>query len=193
VGAPDGAEVSIAHLIVFVAALLLAAATAGLLLGVGRDVADTGQGAGAAAIARTNTALQVEAIVGRIQGSGPELDALNLTVRLAPAADRADLGALVLQLVNKTAQRTLVHGATAGAGVFTVAAVRDADGSLAQGLLDAEDLATLDADLSAAANDLLLPTREPVTITLVPDPGLPLRIELVTPPTYGSQTIVTLR
>jgi archaellin len=86
-----------------------------------------------------------------------------------------------------------VHGATAGAGVFTVAAVRDADGSLAQGLLDAEDLATLDADLSAAANDLLLPTREPVTITLVPDPGLPLRIELVTPPTYGSQTIVTLR
>jgi archaellin len=181
-------------MVMFVGAILLATAGAGAFLSLGDDLGERAREAGERSLASARTTVEVAGLQGRILGGGSALDALNITARLGPGSDPITLDHLVLRLGNRTAERTLHRADAAGLGNYTVLAIRDADGSVAaHRRLNDDDLVTLDANLSAAANDLLLPPREALRIDLLPDPGAPVRLELTTPPTYAGRTIVTLR
>lgn len=190
----ERAEGPLGGLIAFAAATVLAVAAAGMFLDLGEDAAERAAGTGREALGMARTTLEVRGVVGRILTGDTALDALNITVGLAPGSDPLDLTTLVLDLRNRTAQRVLLRGDAAAAGAFTVAALRDVDGSIAgKRVLNQDDLASLDANLTAAMNDLLLPPREHVRALLEPHPGAPVRLDLTTPPTYAGKTIVTLR
>lgn len=193
-GGDERAEGPVEGLIAFASAVLLATVAAGMFLDLGHDAGDRARLVGQDAMGMTRTAVEVRGVVGRILTGGTALDALNVTIGLAPGSDGLDLATLVVDLRNRTAARTLMRADAAGAGNFTVAAVRDLDGSIASRLvLNRDDLATLDANLTASMNDLRLPPRDALRILLEPHPGAPVRIDLTTPPTYAGKTIVTLR
>lgn len=190
----ERAEGPVGALIGFATAALFAVAAAGMFLDLGDEARDHAAQSGREALATARTTVEVRGVVGRILAGGTALDTLNVTVGLAPGSDPLDLSTLVLDLRNRTAQRVLLRAASPAIGNFTVAAVRDLDGSIASKvLLNFDDLATLDANLSVAMNDLRLPPREPVHLRLEPNPGAPVRVELTTPATYAGKTIVTLR
>lgn len=190
----ERAEGPVSGIVAFAAAAMLSTAAAGLFLSLGDEVLQVASRTGHDAALAARTSVEVRGVVGRIVGGGSSLNALNITVGLAPGSDPVDLTELVLDLANRTALRTLHRSDASGNGNFTVAAVRDADGSIAgKRTLNTDDLATLDADLAAAANDLLLPPREPLRIGLLPQPGAPAGLDLLVPATFAGKTIVTLR
>ena len=189
----ERAEGPVGGLVLFASAALLASAAAGAFLTLASSVEEQARDTGARALNLARTTVELRGLVGRLPPGGASLDALNLTLGLGPGSDPVDLGTLVLTLSNRSTERVLRLGEAPGPSAFTLAPLRDADGSLAaRRLLNFDDLASLDADLSPGASDLGLPPRETLRVDLHPENGAPVRWAGSTPPTYGGKAVVRL-
>jgi flagellin FlaB len=192
----DGA-VGIGTLIIFIAMVLVAAVAAAVLISTSGTLQQKAMTTGKETIATVSSNIEVATIVGtRSSGTASNLNDLNITIATSAGAGKMDLNQLVLKLSNGSSlvDSMRYNSTGTGATTFGVTALRDADGSFTSTtpVINSGDLVKLTVDLSAAGVNMAFPARQPLHLELVPEFGNSIMIDLVTPASYGVDTVVNL-
>jgi flagellin FlaB len=191
----DAAEVGIGTLIVFIATILVAAVASAVLIDTSNSLQQKAQSTGQQATQQVATNLDVVQVVGQILATGTsgKINALNVTVGLAPGAKQLDLSQLVIRLSDGSSEKRLVYAQTDAANKYTATSIRDADSSFSAGspVMTAGDLVLLNVNLTG--NSLDLNTRTSVAMDLIPEIGAPVSADFVTPATFGTDKVFQLR
>ena len=190
----ESAETGIGTMIVFIAAVLVAAIAAGVLISTSSNLQEKSSRTGDEATEQVASNMDVQSVVGkRDSTSDAGLQDLEIYLQLAPGAADLDLSQLRVQLQNATDIVTLqyVDGA-ASASAFNASAVRDADESF-QGsapVMTSGDLVKIWVDLDAAG--MAFEPRDDVRVTLLPEVGNTVSTGFNTPNSYGTKTVINL-
>jgi flagellin FlaB len=198
----EAAEIGIGTMIVFIAAILVAAIAAGVLINTAMKLQSKSQQTGNEATQNVASALSIMRVDGlRSQDTG-DVDQLDVTVQLAAGAEPVDLSKLVI-LVDDGQQQVQLVTCKAGGAVtdedaeFAISSLR---GSVPDcGVMNAGDLVQLHlglADTGTPANALSLAggiaTSTPVSISLVPNHGASAVSAFSTPDGYGDALHLSL-
>ncbi|HET6398635.1 MAG TPA: archaellin/type IV pilin N-terminal domain-containing protein [Candidatus Thermoplasmatota archaeon] len=189
----ESAETGIGTMIVFIAAVLVAAIAAGVLISTSGNLQEKSSRTGEEATQQVASNLLVQNALGRRDdASSARLQDMELFISLAPGADDMDLSEMRIQVTNATQIVTLAYAGSPGATHFAASAVRDADGSFSATtpVMSAGDLIKVDLDLDAAG--LAFGPREHVRIVLLPEVGASVSASLRMPNSYGTHTVVEL-
>lgn len=193
----DRAEVGIGTLIVFIATILVAAVASAVVIDTSNNLQEKAQSTGREATNQVATNLDVVQVVGQIlsTGTSTKINALNLSLGLAPGAKQLDMNQLVIRLTDGTSEKRLSYSQTEGANLFTATKVRDADSSWSASspVMTAGDLIVANVNLNSTTNNLELSPRTTVTVLLVPEIGAPIGADFRTPPTYATDKLFELR
>ncbi|MFB6122468.1 MAG: archaellin/type IV pilin N-terminal domain-containing protein [Haloferacaceae archaeon] len=183
-------QASIESLVILIAALIVAAATAGVIVhttGVLQSKSSVTSGDVSAEI---TTSLDVVSVTGRIDsnGSTPVVDSLRVIIARDGGDSPIDLGEALVRVHSDTGVESLTYNASMSTrgNSFTVVAYRDDDGS-APVLTEAADRFALVANTSA-----LQPT-ETVRVDLVLRTGATKTVRVRVPRDLEGQSAITLR
>ncbi|HVL86399.1 MAG TPA: hypothetical protein VM681_00120 [Candidatus Thermoplasmatota archaeon] len=133
----------------------------------------------------------VESIVGmRSSTTSDGIDQTEIYLSLPPSSTALWLDELAL-VIEADDWSYLVLGDEPTEETFAVTAIRDADGSLEEGSMTAGDLVKI--TVSNALAGQRWPPRTAVTLHFHPGEADPVSVGFVTPPTYGSDTVIALR
>jgi len=182
------AQSSIGSIILLIAALLIAAATAGVLFevvgGFQSDAATASDKSADRVIARA----EVVGTTGHVNTTGETVEAVTLVVKRAEGGGNMDLGDVVVGT-------TIGSGADAPVGSSTdisLTALADDDDSLARGILnDDNDRAALRIDIAALTGVELKPS-ESGTIRLLSPDGATTTVRVSVPSSLTGKTTVPL-
>ncbi len=192
IDAIDRGQIGVNAVIVFIAVILIASITAGVLINTTTSLesqsADTSQDTNRQVTVRT----QVVGVAGNVTNQGT-VDWVNLTVRIGAGSGNLDLSDLTVQYIGPNGAETLVHTSGSPAnGEFVVESLRDADGS-APVLNDADDRASIAIDLRQSNVDLApLDTHERATIRIMASSGGTTRVRIGAPGQLTDETSVAL-
>jgi archaeal flagellin FlaB len=191
----ETAEVGIGTMIVFIAAILVAAIAAGVLINTAMKLQSKSQQTGNEATQNVAAALTIMRVDGLRSTTTGDIDQIDLTVQLASGADPVDLDKLVILVDDGEAQFQLVSCATGGE-------VADEDAEFAMnslrgavpdcGVMNAGDLVQLHlglADAATPANALPVAggveTSTKTSVSLIPNHGSSAVASFTTPDGYG--------
>ena len=182
------AQSSIGSIILLIAALLIAAATAGVLFevvgGFQSDAATASDKSADRVIARA----EVVGTTGHVNTTGETVEAVTLVVKRAEGGGNMDLGDVVVGT-------TIGSGADAPVGSSTdisLTTLADDDDSLARGILnDDNDRAALRIDIAALTGVELQPS-ESGTIRLLSPDGATTTVRVSVPSSLTGKTTVPL-
>lgn len=191
----EAAEIGIGTMIVFIAAILVAAIAAGVLINTAMKLQSKSQQTGSEATQNVASALSVMRVDGlRSQATGV-VDQLDVTVQLAAGAEPVDLSKLVILVDDGQSQVQLVSCALGGAVTDETAefAMDSLRGSVPDcGVMNAGDLVQLHlglADSTTPANALPIAggvdTSTKVSVSLIPNHGASALAAFSTPDGYG--------
>ena len=190
----DRAEVGVGTLIVFIAMVLVAAVAAAVLINTTGSLQQRAQSTGKEATQEVSSNLKVLNVYG-IRANPGDITEVKINIGLAAGALPMDLQQLVVRYADGGAAENLVWVAHATALTddtnFHVTWIRGdgtADGTSGKSVMKARDLVEIDYTLATG-----IPVRTPASVTLIPEAGAPVAGDFKTPPTYGSDTTVTLR
>ncbi len=161
--------------------VLVAAVAAAVLIGTTGTLQARAQSTGQEATAEVSSNLRIVGVYGARNGTGADVDAVEVHLELAAGAPPMDLTRLLLRVSDGTHVATYSYGAPG----FSTSWIRGTNHSA---VLFAGDLVRLQLQLGAP-----LAPRQPVQMTLLPETGAPLDADFRTPPTYGADTTITLR
>ena len=188
-------ETGIGTMIVFIAAVLVAAIAASVLISTSGKLQEKSSRTGDQATQQVASNMGIESIVGKRDAvSDTGLKHLELYLTLAPGAQELDLEQLKIQLQNATEIKTFAyHNAAANATHFSASAIRDADGSFsgANPVMTAGDLVKVSISLGDA--NMTLPPRDDVRVVLLPEIGSSVATGFATPSSFGTKTVMELR
>lgn len=149
----DRGQVGIGTLVIFIAMILVATVTAGVLFNTANFLQSQSESTGQEAGDRVSDRLVVVNTVGDHVDDG-EITVINMTVKQAPGSNDVDLNATTLQFISDAAIVTLVNAervpnSNTDGATFATRAVEDDDGSIADGQLinSPEDRAVIMLDL----------------------------------------------
>lgn len=189
------AEMGIGTMIVFIAAILVAAIAAGVLINTAMKLQSKSQQTGSEATQNVASALTILRADGLRSEDDDDIQQIDLTVQLASGADPVDLSKLVI-LVDDGAQQVQLVACKTGA------LVTDEDAEFAMdslrgevpdcGVMNAGDLVQLHlgrADSTTPANAKPLAagiaTSTKVSVSLIPNHGANAIASFTTPDGYG--------
>ena len=186
----ETAEVGIGTMIVFIAAILVAAIAAGVLINTAMKLQSKSQQTGNEATQNVAAALTIMRVDGIRKLTTGDIDQIDLTVQLASGADPVDLSKLVILVDDGAQQVQLVTCKTGGA-------VTDEDAEFAMdslrgsvpdcGVMNAGDLVQLHLGESATPLSLAggIATSTKVAVSLIPNHGNSAVASFTTPDGYG--------
>jgi len=186
----EAAEVGIGTMIVFIAAILVAAIAAGVLINTAQKLQAKSQQTGSEATQNVVGALNVLSVDG-VVASGQITD-LVATVQLAAGAEPLDLSKLVINLNDGSAQVSLnacddtTSDATATPATFTPGDWLRPNDSTGCGVMKSGDLVQL------TISQLTLGTSTKISLTYVPAHGSQSVVSFTTPDGFGDATRISL-
>lgn len=189
----EAAEIGIGTMIVFIAAILVAAIAAGVLINTAMKLQSKSQQTGNEATQNVAAALTVMRVDGLRSETTGDIDQVDLTVQLASGADPVDLSKLVILVDDGQQQVQLVSCEAAVADEDTDFSMNSLRGSVPScGVMNAGDLVQIHlglADSATPANALPLgggiATSTKVSISLIPNHGSSAIATFTTPDGYG--------
>ncbi|MFC7097311.1 archaellin/type IV pilin N-terminal domain-containing protein [Halobaculum marinum] len=189
-------QVGIGTLIVFIAMVLVAAIAAGVLVNTAGFLQSKAQETGTQSSKQVSNRLQEVATVGNVTdtGSGPFIDAVNVTVTLAPGAGEIDLENTTITWIGPDGTFMLNHvnASTSVDDDFQTSVVKNADGSNTV-LDDPDDRFNIDFDLgSGSGQPEVLNEGEEVTIKINTRAGATTTIRFTVPESLGDRQGVEL-
>ncbi len=199
------AQVGIGTMIVFIATILVAAVAAGVLIDTSQKLQGKATQTGNAATEQVGTALEFQAIYGKLDTVGTNLLRLEMWVDTAAGSDAIDLSKLIVQYKTSAATKTFVYvdgnlatpcGTPCATG-FEEFALYQQDGATLAGLdwvlIPGERNMIqigLNADGDGASLDL--PASTKATIELLPEIGINAKALINTPATFESKKVFEL-
>jgi len=190
----EKAQVGIGTMIVFIAAILVAAVAAGVLIDVGGKLQSRSARTGNEATEQVSGNLRFVSIVGDVTSG--QIDTLKVYLSVAPGAPNMDMSELLVQFSTPTLHFTYCHDPNADCNstqTFNASAIRDEDSSFddANGayVANAGDLILVTVPLTNKELD----PRTSVTLVLVPENGQKVQTGFTTPPSYGSDASIVLK
>ena len=188
----DRAEVGVGTLIVFIAMVLVAAVAAAVLINTSGSLQQRAQSTGQEATQEVSSNLKVVGVYGVRNTTALDLWDLKVNVELSAGATSIDLTQLILRYSDGSNTRNYNHSlaslADGGAQQdwFVTSWIR---GSGTNSVMESGDLVELHFNLY----DHTLAERTDVKIDIIPETGTPVSADFRTPPTYSTDTTVTLR
>lgn len=196
----DRAEVGVGTLIIFIAAVLVAAVAAAVLINTSGTLQQRSAQTGAEATQEVSGNLILQRAYGQRDYTGGTLgsnfDNLTLLLRLAPGALPMDLTQLVIRYQDADGERFLYWNDSSAAAVY---ASYYADAFRVELLNDPAD--AFDASNPVATPGMLfkiviyktsLNTNEDVSVRMIPERGSPVYVDFRTPAANGPQREVQL-
>ncbi|WP_277554526.1 archaellin/type IV pilin N-terminal domain-containing protein [Halobaculum limi] len=189
-------QVGIGTLIVFIAMVLVAAIAAGVLVNTAGFLQSKAQETGQQSSKQVSNRLQEVATVGNVteDGSGPYIDAVNVTVTQAPGAGEIDLENATVTWIGPDGTFLLNH-ANASQSVddsFDTSEIKNVDGSPTV-LDDPDDRLSINFDLSSGSDQpSVLEEGDEVTIKINTRAGSTTTIRFTVPESLGQQQGVEL-
>ena len=177
----DRAEVGVGTLIVFIAMVLVAAVAAAVLINTTGTLQQRAQSTGQQATQEVSSNLKVLNVYGVRNSTGVNIYTLNTNIELSAGAVPMDLTKLIIRFSDGTNVVTYPYGSPN----FSPTWIR---GTNSTAVMQPGDLVQLQFSLGS-----LLGPRTSVAVTLIPETGAPVSSDFTTPPTYGSDTTITLR
>ena len=204
----DRAEVGVGTLIVFIAMVLVAAVAAAVLINTTGSLQQRASATGKEATQEVSSNLKVVNVYGVVTAGA--VDELRIVAQLASGALPMDLEELVIRYSDGEDSYNLVWtpayddaGACDGAGTIetttddanfislwvrpTATGANDL-GCADKSVMEAGDLVEFRFTLSNGIEE-----RTPVEISMIPETGSAVSADFKSPPTYGDDTVVTLR
>ena len=188
----DRAEVGVGTLIVFIAMVLVAAVAAAVLINTSGTLQQRAQATGKEATQEVSSNLKVVGIYGVRNTTALDLWDLKMNIELSAGATSTDLTRLVIRYSDGTTTRNYNHTlATLAEGdtpqtYFASSWIR---GTGTNNVMEAGDLVQLHFNLYS----ITLSERTDVKVDLIPETGSPVSADFRTPPTYSTDTTITLR
>ncbi|HEX2022132.1 MAG TPA: archaellin/type IV pilin N-terminal domain-containing protein [Candidatus Thermoplasmatota archaeon] len=189
----DNAEVGVGTLIVFIAMVLVAAVAAAVLINTSGTLQQRAQSTGKEATQEVSSNLKVVGIYGVRNSTSVNLWDLKLNVELSAGATSMDLQELIIRYSDGATTRTYEYSASAPANDAAASATTFKPtwirGSGSGGVMESGDLVQLHFNLVSGT----LAPRTDVNVDMIPETGSPVSADFRTPPTYSTDTIITLR
>lgn len=189
------AQVGIGTMIVFIAAIIVAAAGATLLLDTSGKLQERSSQVGSEATREIATNLVVRSVYGVRSDPGGDLEAFHFTASLAAGALPIDLSQIVIDYSDGAERIRLAHASARGGDVFVPQIVRDPQGmfSPTNPIVGPGAMVEVQIDLTEIGDGRLLAPRTDVDVAVIPEFGTPLSIHVTTPLSLGTQLVVPIR
>ncbi|MDX1611338.1 MAG: archaellin/type IV pilin N-terminal domain-containing protein [Candidatus Thermoplasmatota archaeon] len=196
-GKNDRGEVGIGTMIVFIAAVIVAAVAAAVLINTAGNLERKAAETGKEATQEVSANLFVRSIIGNVNTGTDQLDRVEWYLSLAPGSDEVDLNTTVARWTDGSTLNDLnVTGAKCSnsnvdelADGLCISTVFNA-GDNNRFVISPGDRIRLAATLGPSEE---LGNREEISVLIIPEIGSPLDVSFKTPPTYGSNTYVVLK
>lgn len=180
----DRAEVGVGTLIVFIAMVLVAAVAAAVIITTSGTLQQRAQQTGTEATHDVSSNFKVVTIYGTRTSATADIDTVHFLLELSAGAADVSLEEVVVRYSDGV---NVYHYTYDVAPTFTLEWIR---GDGLNNVMETGDLVDIALTLDAAA---YLNERDSFEVTMVPEIGNPVYIQLATPATYGTQTTVLLR
>jgi len=182
----DRAEVGVGTLIVFIAMVLVAAVAAAVLINTSGVLQQRASQTGKQATQEVSSNLQVTGIYGVRNSTSADLYQLKFNVGLAAGAPQLDVTKIVIRYSDGANVRQYSEST---APTFTATWIRDVTGTGATNkVMNAGDLVEFRINVP---DDIA--ERSSIQALFIPEAGASIPADFTTPPTYGTETTVTLR
>lgn len=188
----DRGQIGVNAVIVFIAVILIASISAGVLINTTTSLESQSAKTGEDTNRQVTVRAQVVGVAGNVTTQGT-VDWVNITVKPAAGSGNLDLTDLTVQYIGPNGAETMVHTTGSPAdGEFVVDSLGDADGSVPV-LNDREDRASIAIDLRQPNVDLApLDAHERATIRLMASSGSTTRVRIGPPGELSDETSVAL-
>lgn len=179
----DRGEVGVGTLIIFIAMVLVAAVAAAVIIGTSGSLEQRAQQTGKEATQEVSSNLKVIGIRGIRNSTSADIWTLRFDLTLAAGSKDVDLNQMIIRFSDGTNVRVYSSGTSP---LFTLSWIR---GTGVNNVMKTGDLVQMDFNMTNAE----LAPRTAVQITLIPEIGAPVDLALKTPPTYATDTTITIQ
>lgn len=179
----DAAEVGVGTLIVFIAMVLVAAVAAAVIIGTSGTLQQRAQATGQDAVQEVSSNVVVSSVYGLRNSTSDDIYTVRMYVSLAAGAKPVPLDQMVIRYTDGTNVRIIKHD---GADNFTLSWVR---GEGFDNVAVVGDLVELSFDTVSSE----LAPRTDFNLQVIPQIGSPVQLDLRTPATYATDTIIKIR
>lgn len=192
----DRAEVGIGTLIVFIAAILVAAVAAAVLITTSGQLQEQGSQTAGEATQQVGTSLKLVSIYASRPAATGNMEHLNLTISVGPGSPPVDLSNTTISIASGDTRKDLVYvNGNATNLKFNASEVRDADNSFTVAIptMTSGDLVTIWIDLSSGINNVPLAPGAKMDIRVLPPLGAALVADITMPASFGTDKVVEVR
>jgi len=192
IDATDKGQVGVSTLIVFIAMILIASVTAGVLINTTTSLETQSERTSGETNQQVTARLQILGVAGEVGGS-ETVTWVNLTVKHGAGSSPVDLSVATIHFLGPNGAQTLVHtNGTPDGGEFLTESLRDGDGSVPV-LNDREDRASIAIHLEQSNSQLeALDPNERATIRITAATGGSTRIRIGVPSDLSGASSVAL-
>lgn len=192
IDAIDKGQVGVSTLIVFIAMILIASISAGVLINTTTLLETQSQRTSEETNKQVTARVQVVGAAGNVTEQ-ETIDWVNLTVKPGAGTDSVDLAEVTVQYVGPNGVETLTHTAgTPADGEFVTESFRDSDGSVPV-LNDPNDRASIAIDLRQSNVQVApLDPEERATVRITTSSGGSTRVRIEAPGTLAGDSSVAL-
>ncbi len=200
----DKGEVGIGTMIVFIAAVIVAAIAAAVLVNTAGNLQRKAAETGGETTDEVSGNIFVRDVVGHVWeiSSEDRVDRVNITISLAPGANSLDLTTMVVRWQDGTTLDDLLYDededSNAGDGDcttlahgFCVNVIKEAKGD-DDTVLESGDRVQIQIGLDNSGTAEPLETRSSVDLLFIPEVGTPIHTGWETPASYDGETFVVL-
>lgn len=189
----DRAEVGVGTLIVFIAMVLVAAVAAAVLINTSGTLQERATATGKEATKEVSSNFKVVGVYGDVTTG--QIDNIRIHLELAAGARPIDMEQVIIRYSDGNS--ALIYDYEDGDDLTAYAGTNDGEwlpnwlrGAGTNSVMEPGDLVEL--EFALGAGDELDP-RTSVQVLIIPESGAPVPADFTTPPTYGSDAVITLR
>jgi len=192
IDATDKGQVGVSTLIVFIAMILIASVTAGVLINTTTSLESQSERTGDETNDQVTARLQIVGVAGRVSGS-ETVTWVNLTVKAGAGSGAVDLSSATVHFLGPTGTQPLVHtNGTPTGGEYVIESLRDGDSSVPV-LNDPADRASIAIHLEQSNAEFgALDPNERATIRITTAAGGSTRIRIGVPGDLNGDSSVAL-